>query len=83
MFTFVVYIILCKNHKLYTGYTRNLKQRYQQHFNGTGAKFTRSNPPIRIVYIEPFTTRPLAMKRERAIKKLSRKSKEILIDKIL
>ena len=79
MFKYVVYILLCKNQKLYTRYTRNLQKRLLQHCNGNGAKFTRSNPPIKIVHIEPFPTRVLAMRRERAIKKLSRKSKETLI----
>lgn len=79
MFTYVTYILLCKNNRLYTGSTRNLQHRFQQHQNGNGAKFTKYNPPIKIVHIEPFPTRSLAMKRERAIKKLSRKSKENLI----
>lgn len=79
MFTFVVYILLCKNNKLYTGYTRNLQKRLLQHCTGKGARFTKYNPPIKIVHIEPFPTRVLAMRREREIKKYSRKMKENLI----
>ena len=79
MFKYVVYILLCKNNKLYTGYTRNLQKRLLQHSNRNGAKFTRSNPTIKIVHVEPFPTRVLATRRERAIKKYSRKMKETLI----
>ena len=79
MFKYVVYILLCKNQKLYTGYTRNLQKRLLQHCNGKGARFTKYNPPIKIVHVEPFPTRVLAMRREREIKKYSRKMKETLI----
>lgn len=79
--SFYVYILKCKNNKLYTGYTKDLQQRLTQHNNGSGAKYTRSHSPCSLVYSEEFETRSLAMRREREIKKLSREQKLNAIEK--
>lgn len=76
-----LYIILTKNDKLYTGITTDLERRFEEHKSGVkGAKFTKANPPKKIVYTESFKNRSLASKQEWAIKKLSRKEKENLIN---
>jgi putative endonuclease len=74
-----LYIILTKNGKLYTGITTDLDRRFEEHKTGVkGAKFTKANPPKKIVYTEELVDRSTASKREWEIKKLTRKQKEAL-----
>lgn len=73
------YILKCKDDSLYTGWTNDLKKRITSHNAGKGAKYTKSRRPVELVYYEEFQTREEAMKREYAIKQLSRKEKEALI----
>ena len=73
------YILKCKDDSLYTGWTNDLKKRITSHNAGKGAKNTKARRPVELVYYEEFQTREEAMKREYAIKQLSRKEKEALI----
>lgn len=73
------YILKCKDDSLYTGWTNDLKKRITSHNAGKGAKYTKARTPVELVYYEEFQTREEAMKREYAIKQLSRKEKEALI----
>jgi putative endonuclease len=75
-----VYILLCDHNKLYTGIAKDPKQRFIAHQNNLGAKFTRQNKPIRIVYTEKCENRSTALKREIQIKKFTRLQKEELIN---
>lgn len=75
-----VYILKCSDQTFYTGYTINLEKRLKLHNLGKGAKYTRGRTPCEIVYVEEFLTKRLAMQREYAIKKLTRKEKIALID---
>jgi putative endonuclease len=70
-----VYILLCSDNSLYTGYSDNPDQRFIDHKNGKGAKYTRSHPPIKIIYTEKYETKSEAMKREAEIKSWTRKEK--------
>jgi len=63
----------------YTGYTKDLDERTRQHENGKGAKYTKSHRPQKVAYVELFNSRSSAMKRERAIKKLTHQQKQDLI----
>jgi len=63
----------------YTGYTNDLQQRIRQHENGKGARYTKSHRPQKVAYVEVFGSRSSAMKREKAIKKLSHQQKQGLI----
>ena len=76
---YFVYILLCNDGSFYTGYTRDVDERAKLHANGNGARYTRAHPPKKVVYVEEFSTRSEAMKRERAIKKLSHEQKTKLI----
>lgn len=77
---FYTYILECSDGSLYTGYTVNLEKRLREHNSGKrGAKYTRSRRPCKLVYFEEYQTRQEAMRREVAIKKLSRKEKLDLI----
>ncbi|MBQ7901984.1 MAG: GIY-YIG nuclease family protein [Clostridia bacterium] len=73
------YLLLCSDNTLYCGYTTNPKEREKTHNSGTGAKYTRCRLPVKMVYCECSDTRSEAMKRECAIKKLSRNKKLELI----
>ena len=72
---YFVYILRCKDKTLYTGITNDLVKRLAAHRAGTGAKYTKSHPPDKIVYTEKCRGRSAAQKREAAIKKLSRAEK--------
>ena len=74
-----VYIIRCNDNSLYTGWTNNLEKRFEDHSKGKGAKYTRGRGPRKLVYFEKFDTKEEAMKREYAIKKLTKVQKEELI----
>ncbi|MGL5150687.1 MAG: GIY-YIG nuclease family protein [Clostridium sp.] len=76
-----IYILRCGDNSLYTGWTNNLEKRFNDHKSGNGAKYTRGRGPLEIVYIEEFEDKSIAMKREYAIKKLSKIQKEDLINK--
>ncbi len=74
-----VYIARCRDGSLYTGTCVDLGAREAKHNDGTGAKYTRSRRPVRIVYHEVFETLSEARKREAAIKRLEKSQKESLI----
>jgi putative endonuclease len=76
---FYVYILLCLDGSFYTGYTKDLNERTKQHENGKGARYTKSHKPKKLAYVELFNSRSSAMKRERAIKKLTHQQKQELI----
>jgi len=73
------YILQCNDGTYYTGWAKDLAKRVEQHEKGLGARYTRQRLPVRLVYSEALPDRSAAMKRERAIKKLSRPKKERLI----
>jgi putative endonuclease len=52
-----VYMILCGDNTLYTGWTNNLAKRFKDHSLGKGAKYTRGRGPLSLVYYEEFDTR--------------------------
>ena len=74
-----VYILRCADDTLYTGITKDLIRRCQQHNAGTASRYTRSRLPVVLVYQESQASRSLALKREAAIKALSRQQKKLLI----
>lgn len=73
-----VYILRCRGRFLYTGITTDVKRRFREH-RERSARFTSYNPPIAVVYTEKARTRSLALKREAAIKRLTRPQKLALI----
>ncbi|MFQ6116902.1 MAG: GIY-YIG nuclease family protein [Candidatus Bipolaricaulia bacterium] len=76
---YFVYMLECEGNRLYTGYTRDLERRFEQHLAGRGGMFTRFNRPVNMVYYETHKTQRAALRREREIKRLSRAEKEELI----
>ncbi len=73
------YIVKCSDGTYYTGYTNDLEKRLLAHNSGKGAKYTRNRLPVEMVYFEEYEDKSEAMKREYAIKRLTRKQKEKLI----
>ncbi len=76
---FYTYLLLTENNTYYCGYTDDIEKRYKKHLDGTGAKYTKANKPVKIAYMATFNTKSEAMKEEYRIKKLSRADKEKLI----
>ncbi|MEE1195895.1 MAG: GIY-YIG nuclease family protein [Lachnospiraceae bacterium] len=74
------YILKCSDGSLYTGWTNNLEKRVADHNAGKGAKYTKGRRPVELAYYEAFETKEEAMKREYAIKQLSRAEKNELIE---
>lgn len=75
-----VYMLRCKDGTLYTGWTNNLEHRLAQHQQGKGAKYTRGRTPLELVYYEELADKESALKRECAIKKLTRREKLLLVE---
>jgi putative endonuclease len=74
-----IYIIETKSKRLYTGITKDLAARLDKHKSGKGAKFFRTDPPIKIVYSEEVDSKSEALKREYAIKQFTKAQKLDLI----
>jgi putative endonuclease len=74
-----VYIILCGDNTLYTGWTNDLHKRFKEHSSGKGAKYTRGRGPLELIYYEEYNDKSQAMKREYEIKQLTKVQKEELV----
>ena len=74
-----LYLLECRSGKgtttLYAGITTDLDRRYAEHVAGTGARYTRAHPPIRIIASRNYPDRSTASKAEAALKKLPRTAK--------
>ena len=77
---YYVYILKCCDGTLYTGITTDVQKRLATHNSGKGAKYTRSRLPVTLLYQEPQPDKSAALKRENAIKALTRPQKLALID---
>ena len=69
--TWYLYLIECKNGRLYTGITLDLTTRFRKHERGKGAMFTRLNPVLRMIAATPFDGRADASKAEHRMKQLT------------
>ena len=75
----IVYMLRCADGSLYTGITNDLDRRFGQHNAGTASRYTRSRLPVVLEYLEKQPSKSASLKRELAIKALSRKAKQRLI----
>ena len=71
-----LYIIECRDGTLYTGITNDLDRRLAQHNRGTASRYTRSRVPVTLMHKERCLTKSSALKKEYAVKSLSRREKE-------
>ncbi len=74
-----VYILRCADGSLYTGITKDMKRRCQQHNAGTASRYTRSRRPTKLLWQEAQPSQSTALKREAAIKAMTRKGKLAMI----
>ena len=81
MSRYFVYILECVNGAYYTGYTTDMERRYREHSEGSKkCKYTRSFPPKRLAGCWEVESLSVALKLERAIKKLKKELKKRLVD---
>jgi putative endonuclease len=73
-----VYLARCRDGSFYTGITTDPERRLSEHNAGRGAAYTRSRLPVSLVYWEPADDRSCALRREHAIRRLTRNAKEML-----
>lgn len=72
------YIVHCANDTYYTGWTTDPKRRVKEHNAGRGARYTRMNGPVELVYVEEVENQSAALKREIQIKRYSHNRKAAL-----
>ena len=73
------YIVECSDGTFYTGWTTDPERRVKTHNAGRGARYTKTRRPVKLVYVETQPDRVSAMKRERAIKMMTREQKKKMI----
>jgi putative endonuclease len=79
MAAWFVYVVRCRDGSLYTGISTDVAARVAVHNTGRGARYTRSRRPVALIYVERRRLRSTALRREAAIKALSRTQKMLLI----
>ena len=66
---FVVYILFSENYgKTYVGFTSNLIERFKSHNYLSKKGYTIKFRPWQVIYVEFFTTKSEALKREKILK---------------
>lgn len=75
MASWFVYVVRCRDGSLYTGISTDVDARVARHNDGSGARYTRARRPVRLLYTERKRNRSYALRREAAIKALSRAEK--------
>jgi len=75
-----VYMVVCSDGSLYTGWAMNVEARVKEHNAGRGSQYCRRRRPVRMVYEEEVPSRSEAMKRELAIKRMRREKKLRLVE---
>jgi putative endonuclease len=75
MVTWVLYLLECKNGAFYAGITNDLASRFSAHQAGKGARYTRANPPTKILASRPYPDRSTASVAEAQLKRLPRHKK--------
>jgi predicted GIY-YIG superfamily endonuclease len=74
-----VYMLRCADGSLYTGIAKDVKRRSQQHNDGKASRYTRSRLPTKLVWHEAQPSRSSGLKREAAIKAMTRRAKLAMI----
>lgn len=72
-----LYLIECADGSIYTGITVDVPARYEAHCKGTGARYTRSHPPVKLLGVEMHSDRSCASKAEYRVKQLSAAEKRL------
>lgn len=77
-----LYLLECRNGAYYAGITNDLEARFQAHLAGRGARYTRANPPLRLLASTCFPDRASASRAEWRIKQLPRQQKVAFIESL-
>jgi putative endonuclease len=70
-----LYMLECNNGAYYAGITNDVEARFATHVSGKGARYTRANPPIKIIASKPYPDRSSASVAEAKLKNLPRSKK--------
>lgn len=70
-----VYLVRCRDGSLYCGWTVDVAKRVTAHNAGRGAAYTRSRKPVTLAWCEQCSDKSAALRREIAIKRLTRRQK--------
>ena len=70
-----VYLLECRNGSYYAGITNDLEARWRAHASGKGARYTRANPPLRLLGSRAYPDRASASRAEWQLKQLPRARK--------
>jgi len=73
--TWFLYLLECNNGAYYAGITNDLNARFITHVSGKGARYTRANPPIKIIASKAYLNRSTASIAEAQLKNLPRNKK--------
>lgn len=76
-----VYLVRAANNALYCGISDNAQRRFEAHRQGRGARFFHTSPAVALVYVEACDGKGEALRRERAIKRLTKAAKERLVER--
>ena len=76
---YYLYLIQCGDKSIYTGITTDVKRRFREHKEKTGARYTRARKVKKVLYTEEYKTRSEALKREAEIKSWQREKKINLV----
>lgn len=77
--SWTVYLLRCRDGSLYAGVTTDLARRLARHRAGTASAYTRARRPVQLVYVERQPDRGAALRREAALRRLSRRAKLALV----
>ena len=73
--TWALYLLECNNGAYYAGITNDLQARFDAHLAGKGARYTRANPPVKVIASKPYPDRSSASIAEAQLKNLPRSKK--------
>ena len=73
--TWYLYLLECNNGAYYAGITNDLQARFAAHLAGKGARYTRANPPVKVIASKPYSDRSSASIAEAQLKQLPRHEK--------
>lgn len=70
-----LYLLECEGGSYYAGIALDVEQRFFEHLTGRGARYTRANPPLRVLAAAVYASKGAALKAEYALKQLPRSGK--------
>jgi putative endonuclease len=77
-----LYMVRCRNGTLYTGITTDVERRFEEHCNGSGAKYLRGKTPLTLEFHCLVGDRSDALRAEYIVKRLGKEQKEILLREV-